>query len=153
MTRATQSWQGFDEGLETVWAGAEGMHKIIKTLYEEEGKSRKLYITGHSLGGALATVAAARLAFLDDINIAGMYTIGSPRYSNSNPSLAIPPACAGRIYRPCTGNRYYSAYWLFPFVLSDFTGTRELLEYEICSPQEVSSWFVITALSTQIFSF
>ena len=63
-----------------MWDGVEGMHRKILTLYEKEGKRRKLFITGHSLGGALATVAAARLAFLDDINIAGIYTIGSPRY-------------------------------------------------------------------------
>lgn len=72
--------QGFDDGVNTVWDGVEGMHQKIKTLYEEEGKSRKLFITGHSLGGALATIAAARLAFVDNMNIAGMYTIGSPRY-------------------------------------------------------------------------
>lgn len=72
--------QGFDDGVNTVWDGAGGMHKKIKTLYEEKGKNRKLFIAGHSLGGALATVAAARLAFLDDMNIQGIYTIGSPRY-------------------------------------------------------------------------
>ena len=73
-------WQGFDEGVDTVWHGDEGMYETIKSLYEEKGKSRKLYIAGHSLGGALATVAAARLAFVDDMNIAALYTMGSPRY-------------------------------------------------------------------------
>lgn len=56
------------------------MHATIKKLYEEEGKSRKLFIAGHSLGAALATVASACLAFVDDMHIAGIYTIGSPRY-------------------------------------------------------------------------
>ena len=72
--------QGFDDGVNTVWDGVKGMHQTIETLYKEKGKHRKLFITGHSLGGALATIAAARLAFVDDINIAGIYTIGSPRY-------------------------------------------------------------------------
>ncbi|CAM9962984.1 unnamed protein product [Laminaria digitata] len=71
--------EGFDDGVNTVWDGAKGMRQTIKTLYEEKGKSRKLFITGHSLGGALATIAAGRLAFVDNMNIAGMYTIGSPR--------------------------------------------------------------------------
>lgn len=56
------------------------MVDVIKRYLSEEGKSRKLYITGHSLGGGLATIAAARLAFVHpDINIAGVFTYGAPR--------------------------------------------------------------------------
>lgn len=29
------------------------MHDTIKKLYNEKGKKRKLYLAGHSLGGAL----------------------------------------------------------------------------------------------------
>lgn len=54
------------------------MHDTIKALYNEKGKNRKLFITGHSLGAALATVAAAHLAFEDNMNITAMYTYGSP---------------------------------------------------------------------------
>lgn len=71
--------QGFDDGVNTVWHGDDGMLAMLKSLVSEEGKNRKLYVTGHSLGGALATVAGARLAFEHDMNIAGIYTIGSPR--------------------------------------------------------------------------
>eukprot|EP00903_Cladosiphon_okamuranus_P008421 g8095.t1 len=67
--------RGFDDAVGLMW---EPLHKQIMELYGD-GKGRKLYIAGHSLGGALATVAAARLAFEDDINIAGVYTVGSPR--------------------------------------------------------------------------
>lgn len=65
--------------METVWGKSSGMYKIVTDLYNEKGKNRKLYITGHSLGAALATITGARLAFADDMNIAGMYTIGSPK--------------------------------------------------------------------------
>lgn len=69
--------------MDTVWlpgpGNPTGMRETIKALYNEEGKTRKLYVAGHSLGGALATVAAARLAFTDNMKIAAIYTIGSPR--------------------------------------------------------------------------
>lgn len=56
------------------------MLSVIKRFYHEEGKSRKLFISGHSLGAALATIAAARLAFEhSDINVSGVYSLGSPR--------------------------------------------------------------------------
>lgn len=78
IVRCGQCCQGFDDGVSTVW-GKVGMHDSIKKLYNEEGKDRKLYLTGHSLGAALATNAAARLAFGDNIDITAMYTIGSPK--------------------------------------------------------------------------
>lgn len=77
--KRTYPWQGFNDGVDTVWHGDNGMLAAIKALCEEEGKNRKLYVSGHSLGGALATIAGARLAFEHDMKIAGIYTIGSPR--------------------------------------------------------------------------
>lgn len=74
--------QGFDDGVGSVWQST-GMYSTIKSLYYEEGKSRKLYLAGHSLGGALATIAAGRLAFGENMNIAAIYTIGSPRLANA----------------------------------------------------------------------
>ena len=42
---------------------------------------KPVWITGHSLGGALATVAAWRLLKLG-VNVKGLYTFGSPRAGN-----------------------------------------------------------------------
>lgn len=72
--------QGFDDGVSTVWDSM-GMHQVIKDLCGDAKKDRKLYIAGHSLGAALATVTASRLAFEDDLDIAAVYTIGSPKYA------------------------------------------------------------------------
>ncbi|CAM9965189.1 unnamed protein product, partial [Hapterophycus canaliculatus] len=84
-------WQGFDDGVNTVWypgpGHPEGMLAVIKRFLAVGGKNRKLFVTGHSLGAALATVATARLAFVEKINIAAMYTIGGPRRG----SLRAPP--------------------------------------------------------------
>ncbi|CAN0420456.1 unnamed protein product [Ascophyllum nodosum] len=73
--------EGFDDGVNTVWVGC-GMRDMIKSLYNEKGKKRKLFITGHSLGAALATVTAAHLAFEQNINITAIYTYGSPKIFN-----------------------------------------------------------------------
>lgn len=46
---------------------------IVDLLAEHQTKDKKLYVTGHSLGGALATIAAT------DIAPDQVYTYGSPR--------------------------------------------------------------------------
>ena len=51
--------------------------EITKYLDAKEFANMPLYITGHSLGGALAIVAAKRLKHKD--NIAACYTFGSPK--------------------------------------------------------------------------
>ncbi len=50
---------------------------IQNTLNKEALKAKPLFITGHSLGGALATVAAKKLSHKG--GIAACYTFGSPR--------------------------------------------------------------------------
>ncbi|MCV2403120.1 lipase family protein [Marinomonas sp. C2222] len=51
--------------------------EIQRTLDREEFKNKPLFITGHSLGGALATIAAKKLKHVG--GIAACYTYGSPR--------------------------------------------------------------------------
>lgn len=74
-----EAHSGFVEAFESV------APLIDKKLAELEGTGIKLYITGHSLGGALATLAAARL-LRDDapkVELAGVYTFGSPRVGDA----------------------------------------------------------------------
>lgn len=63
--------KGFLYGLEDVWGD---IWKIIRT----QRKQRPLWITGHSLGAALATLAVARLREKGE-PVSGLYTFGSPR--------------------------------------------------------------------------
>lgn len=53
------------------------MAERVKRLHAES--PRPVYVAGHSLGAALATIAAARMAMDFGFHIAGLYTIGSPR--------------------------------------------------------------------------
>lgn len=53
---------------------------IQKEIEKEEWRGKPLFITGHSLGGALATIAAKRLSHKG--GIAACYTYGSPKVGN-----------------------------------------------------------------------
>ena len=69
--------QNFFPGEASQWLGSPGISNAICEL-----KDTPLYITGHSLGGALATLAAykAEIYELDGtLKIGGIYTFGSPR--------------------------------------------------------------------------
>ena len=63
---------GFVNALDEVWAGISG------ALLDHKSAGRQLWLTGHSLGGALATLATARLG-----RIAGLYTYASPRVGDA----------------------------------------------------------------------
>ena len=71
---------GFDAGVRAV------LNTISATLGPRGSVATdKLFITGHSLGGALAAVAALRLAadqIVDIDRIVGIYTFGMPRCGN-----------------------------------------------------------------------
>lgn len=71
------SWGRIHEG----WAdGVKAVrNKIVAALSTFEDGARALWITGHSLGGALAMVAAAMLVNEPKYRIAGVYTFGQPR--------------------------------------------------------------------------
>lgn len=56
--------------------------EIQSTLALEEFENKPLFITGHSLGGALATIAAKKLNHTG--GIASCYTFGSPRVGDED---------------------------------------------------------------------
>jgi len=60
--------KGFYDEIEKVW---ESVMAIVKT----NQKNKNLFITGHSLGAAMATIAASRLG----VKVSALYTYGSPR--------------------------------------------------------------------------
>jgi triacylglycerol lipase len=62
--------QGFKDALDEVWE-TQGLLDYIRSLHSSR---RSMWFTGHSLGAALATLAADRYGDVD-----GLYTFGSPR--------------------------------------------------------------------------
>jgi hypothetical protein len=53
------------------------------------GEETRVFITGHSLGGALAVLAAALLHFISGRRIAGVFTYGQPRVGDPDFSAAF----------------------------------------------------------------
>lgn len=63
------------------WTGYDSLHgQLAKVL--EVSKPKKVWITGHSLGGALAVVCAYRLSSMENLEIAGVMTFGQPKVGN-----------------------------------------------------------------------
>ncbi|EKF28044.1 lipase, putative, partial [Trypanosoma cruzi marinkellei] len=73
---------GFNCELQSLWVK---MRKYLRKLVGKKGIERIL-ITGHSLGGAMATIAAANLVSQNYMFASGLkillYTFGSPRVGN-----------------------------------------------------------------------
>lgn len=66
--------RGFQRALDTVWSK-------VQDAVDKLGKKKKLFICGHSLGAALAQLAAHRFA-LAGYNVSHVYVFGSPRVAN-----------------------------------------------------------------------
>lgn len=73
--------RGFQHALDEIWqdqAGEQGLESCLNQLKHAGDRHRTLWFTGHSLGAALATLAADRYG-----NVQGVYTFGSPRVGDS----------------------------------------------------------------------
>lgn len=64
--------RGFNEALDYIW------QELRQALIDFRDKEQSIWITGHSLGGALATLAVDRLTE-ESIEIKGLYTFGQPK--------------------------------------------------------------------------
>ena len=74
-----QVHRGFKDGLEEIWVQVRAKVAELQTQYADA----PLWITGHSLGAALATLAAAKFTLEEQIAIQGIYTFGSPRVGDT----------------------------------------------------------------------
>jgi hypothetical protein len=92
-------------GFQAAWQSVE--EGVLKQL-EIWGAGRKsdfpIFICGHSLGGALATVAAASLVKRGRRNIQGVYTFGQPRVGDLVFVNEIGRALKGKVFRFVNNN-------------------------------------------------
>lgn len=57
---------------------------IVERVCNAHFDDKKIWLTGHSLGAAMATMTAFRLMYEDDIPIQGLQTFGSPKTGDQN---------------------------------------------------------------------
>ena len=126
--------RGFWNSVADVW---EPIYEKYQTLREE--KKRPLFITGHSLGGAMATIAAAKLVH-EDKPFAGVYTFGQPRTMTRDTSLIFDAKCEPRFFRFHNNNDLVTR---IPARLMGYThiGTYLYISAEKSIHQEVGFWF------------
>ena len=85
--------QGFWQTLDQAW------EQVLSQVRPELAKGGQLWVTGHSLGGALAVLAAARLSG-ESMAPSAVYTFGAPRVGDSDFGRAYPAP----LYRVENGN-------------------------------------------------
>lgn len=73
--------------------------QIVARLDELTGRGHALWLTGHSLGAALATLLAARLRVRDRPAIHGVYTFGSPRVGDAEFARRYDAVLGDRTFR------------------------------------------------------
>src|SRR5262245_60637873 len=71
--------RGFANAIDSIWPK---IHAQLSTIQDPASGLHNLYLTGHSLGGALAQLCAQRLHDTGTF-ISGIYTFGQPRVGNA----------------------------------------------------------------------
>jgi len=72
--------EGFYDALCTIWEGMLGAVNALKQANPDVA----IYVTGHSKGGPLASIGAARLLLAEQIAIKGVVTFASPHPGNAD---------------------------------------------------------------------
>lgn len=84
--------RGFFQASKAVW------FELNQKIKEFQNNYQPILVTGHSLGGALATLSAARM-HEEGMAIAALYTFGSPRVGDVSFSKKFNADFEGRAYR------------------------------------------------------
>ncbi|KAG0175822.1 hypothetical protein DFQ29_006976 [Apophysomyces sp. BC1021] len=113
------SWIGFDTDIRSrsMFSQAEG--HILDICQNSKDQPIRLYITGHSLGGAMATtkMMQSKSPLMD--HFAGLYTYGQPNVGDENFTRAFGPQISDKIFRHAYNNGMADKYFtIFFFVLN-----------------------------------
>ena len=89
---------GFFRAFFAAWGKWFGGRKVFPDMLRNAAP-RKIWITGHSMGGALAQICAAQTALRDVIPVHAVYTFGQPRVGDEQFAGALHTALGARTYR------------------------------------------------------
>lgn len=89
---------GFYSALRKVWGVALPNGEILPKRLVNRG-SKTIWMTGHSLGGALAVLCAAQALFVSRIPVQGVYTFGQPRVGTKEFAAAVNERLGSGIFR------------------------------------------------------
>ena len=89
---------GFYNALRKVWGVTLANGEVLPKRLVNRG-NKTIWITGHSLGGALAELCAAQAMFVSRIPVQGVYTFGQPRVGNKDFAAAVNEKLGSGIYR------------------------------------------------------
>jgi triacylglycerol lipase len=90
--------KGFHRALMAIWGQTLDGKEILPKRLLDRG-NRTVWITGHSLGGALAVMCAAQARLAAGIPVQGVYTFGQPRVGTEEFSMELQAALGSRIFR------------------------------------------------------
>jgi len=83
-----------------------GFYVTLRALYQDIrnhvralANTRKVYLTGHSTGGALATLCGYRLQNVGSVNVEAVYSFGAPRIGNNGFAQSYAQLLGNRTYR------------------------------------------------------
>lgn len=89
---------GFYSALRKVWGVTLPNGEVLPKRLVNRG-TKTIWITGHSLGGALAELCAAQAMFVGRIPVQGVYTFGQPRVGNKDFATAVNEKLGSGVYR------------------------------------------------------
>lgn len=85
--------RGFMKATESFWPELAGYVREART------RDQAVWMTGHSLGGALAVLASIKLYLEEGIPIAGLYTFGQPPVGTTGFGSRFTERCSFGLYR------------------------------------------------------
>ena len=92
-----QVHRGFSEAVNWVWPD------LVKRLAQFRTNNQRLFVTGHSLGASLATLASAKLHEINQ-SVDALYTFGSPRVGDKKFVDCFDTAFAHKAFRLVNNN-------------------------------------------------